>query len=425
METEGRRPLRVLRGAAVYGANGHGKTNLVHAVKFAKELVVQGNADGRIKTRPYKTSSAKQRVPSEFIFNYRHEGTDYEYGFRVLPSHVTEEWLFSSPRGREVKLFERITKKLRNGEFETAIDLGPSLKKRSRSDRATGEDFLQFVAIGMAPSQLFLTETVQRNVKSLRKPFEWFHSCLQVITADSDYAHLNVRAHQDAEFVTKLSDKIRQAGIGIDRIETETRKFDVTDFSEMPADALEMIKEQTDEGHIVEVAGPDAIRRLLTKGEDGELEVVDLVVKYTRSNGDVLSFNQSEESAGTRRLINLLPMLIELSNVEKTYIIDELDRKLHPILSFNLIRSFFENSLSGQLIFTTHNTHLLDLDLFRRDEIWFIEKDSNGVSSAYALSDMRIRPDVEIRKGYLNGRFGAIPFVGDIFGLGWIESTAQ
>ena len=119
-------------------------------------------------------------------------------------------------------------------------------------------------------------------------------------------------------------------------------------------------------------------------------------------------------------MMDILPILADVQAREKVYVIDELDRKLHPLLSRLFVESYLTNSGStqrGQLIFTTHDTHLLDLDLLRRDEIWFFQKDQFGSSKLYSLADLKVRSDLKIEKGYLNGRFGGIPLIRDTLSL--------
>jgi uncharacterized protein len=131
-------------------------------------------------------------------------------------------------------------------------------------------------------------------------------------------------------------------------------------------------------------------------------------------DGKDYSISFDEESDGTQRFLHLLPALYHLKTRCKVFVIDELDRSLHPLLAHALIK-FFVDSCPGacqQLIVTTHETHLLDRDLLRRDEIWFVEKDAKQQTHLYSLTELKVRNDLRIEKSYLQGRFGAIPFVG-------------
>ena len=168
-------------------------------------------------------------------------------------------------------------------------------------------------------------------------------------------------------------------------------------------------------------------RYLLKQGVNGEVVRIRLRMQHQGSEGRVVTFNMDEESDGTQRFIHLLPALFMLKKqAEKTVVIDELDRRFHTHLSRMFLQAALdcqEDHMRSQLIFTTHDTNLLDLELLRRDEIWFVEKDAQGASSLYSLAEFKTRDDLKIEKGYLNGRFGAIPFISDIRHLGWTTQT--
>lgn len=156
----------------------------------------------------------------------------------------------------------------------------------------------------------------------------------------------------------------------------------------------------------------------LCRGKAGGVVMVRLKTHRRDELGQNVEFDFTDESAGTRRLANLLPIVGPGAD-GRVYLVDEIDRKLHPVLARELIRHFGDAQASGQLVFTTHNTHLLDLDVLRRDEIWFTSKDARGRASLASLAEFRVRKDLEIEKGYLSGRFGAIPFLGNLRDLGW------
>lgn len=139
-----------------------------------------------------------------------------------------------------------------------------------------------------------------------------------------------------------------------------------------------------------------------------------LTTRHSSKKGSSVEFQFSEESSGTQRLMEILPVLADAESQERVYVIDELDRKLHPALSRLFVETFIyrcDEPSRTQLIFTTHDTHLMDRKLLRRDEIWFLEKDRWGASTLYPMTDLKVRPDLKIEKGYLQGRFGAVPLV--------------
>ena len=164
-------------------------------------------------------------------------------------------------------------------------------------------------------------------------------------------------------------------------------------------------------------------RFLVFKDDQSQLTLIQLRTRHRSEDGEFIDFSIEEESEGTQRLINLIPALFILKQEEeKVIFLDELDRRLHPLLSRNFVQVAMTcRDKKNQLIFTTHDTNLLDLDLLRRDEIWLVEKSEQGVSSLYSLAEFKMRPDIKIEKGYLNGRFGAIPFFGNPQNLGWLN----
>jgi len=260
---------------------------------------------------------------------------------------------------------------------------------------------------------------------------------LTIIPAESSYYGWEIGILNSAEFTSFLSDFLKFAGTGIDSIGVEEVAFDFDYlFPEMPKSMREELYQQlakSDENSVAIIKNPLGKRYLLMKGEEDQIGLMQLKTKHRHEKGQLVDFSIDEESGGTQRLINLIPALFILKKKpEKVILLDELDRRLHPLLS----RQFLEFSLDckiaesrSQLIFTTHDTNLLDLDILRRDEIWFVEKNQQGVSHLYSLAEFKIRPDLKIEKGYLNGRFGAIPFFGNIHNLGWIgcdtESSAD
>ena len=165
---------------------------------------------------------------------------------------------------------------------------------------------------------------------------------------------------------------------------------------------------------------------VITK-ENGNLFVKKIIANHFDNAGNNVSFDLDEESDGTQRLLDFIPALDGILTDEVTFIIDEIDQSIHPALLKALIQKIMSNKLTeGQLIFTTHESNLLDLDIFRQDEVWFAEKDKTSNSTQlYSLSDFKPRYDLDIRKGYLKGRFGAIPFLASLKDLKWEDYHAE
>jgi uncharacterized protein len=412
----------VLPIAAIYGANAAGKSNLIEAVSFAKELIEEGTrSSSSIAISTFKLGDYREKA-SKFEFIFTHDGTQYSYGFRLDREQILEEWLYGIPVGKikEVMFFERSTSEAR----KTTVEFGPKLTGKGTKRK----QFLEFVAEGTRPNQLFLTEAIDRNVLELLPVIGWFKNSLVIIPAEANYLGLEIQILKDEFFTNFLSKFLATAGTGINRVCATEVELDFDQhLSNMSKNDIRDLSQELSEmerGHITLINIEGDIY-LVKKDDGGVLKLIQLTTQHQDDNGHLTSFGIEEESEGTQRLIHLTPILpILASDPEKVIFLDELDRRLHPLLSRLFIETVIKiKSQNSQLIFTTHDTNLLDLELLRRDEIWFVEKDLQGSSKLYSLAEFKIRPDLKMEKGYLNGRFGAIPFFGNLESLGWYNST--
>ncbi len=408
----------VLRCAAIYGANAAGKSNIITAMDHARDLILSGTQPNtKISLSPFKLST---HVPqwSRFQFDFLQNGVRYSYGFKVAPHAVLEEFLCANRRGRDSMLFERTTTD--SGIVEA--DFGHSLKRGKSS-------YLKYKEADTRGTQLLLTSLNEGNLAGLLPELvpviEWFRNVLTIIPAESRYRGLEMRTHQTIALRTFLGTFLHAADTGIREVTTEETTLDwERDLPDVPIEIRESVSkvltelsldvDETSEP-VVEFQAPNGRRYLIRRSENGALLVFRLLLQHAAENDATVSFEVNEESDGTERMINLAPMLYDLvRGRERVIIIDELDRRLHPRLSRFIVESALQCPGRNQIIFTTHDSNLLDLNLLRRDEIWFVEKDEKGGSHLYSLEEFKVRPDLQIQKGYLNGRFGAVPIVGDI-----------
>lgn len=406
-----------LRLAAIYGPNGHGKTRFIDALFVVEQFVMGGGEDALSNIRPFAFKAASKKKPSRFSVNYRIGEIDYEYGLVASRDGVEQEWLFETEKRVEVQLFSRWKEK---DKFR--YEFGSKLRRSKSPTRGVEtEDVLKVISSGLNRHESFLHEAVKRDVKRLSTAYEWFQSKLMLVGAESNYAYLHEHAAQDESFLEMFNSYLDEAGTGISSLVLESEEIPIKSLSSV----LSMV---SDEGiERIEALGEGEALRLHIKGEDPRIikrrescfEVQKVFAKHSTDHGAV-KFDITAESSGTQRLIDLIPIIHIAKEKDIVFIVDELDRKLHPLLAYDFVQKFL-NEARGQLIFTTHTTQLLDLDLVRRDEIWLFEKKKNGSSELYSLDDFSIRPDLDIRKGYLAGRFGAIPFSDDIRRLGWVE----
>ena len=411
INVEGFRRSPLLRGAALYGANGAGKSNLLKAVAFARNLIVEGTRPERlIPVIPFRLREGER--PSRFQFHFIVNDRLYDYGFVIDNRKVNEEWLYATALekgAREYKLFERTAM-----DNETHINFGGAL---------TGKRQLRFVGQGTRPNQLFLTEAIERNIVEIEPVWLWFKETLMVLTADAESEGLPILAHLEQGVIEFITEFMKVADITIRKIDTEQHPVDFDrDFPAMAKAERESIKEkcQTVIGEaIFSIQTLTGTRYLYCRSDEAPMLIRFLMYRQSTGGKDV-PFEFEEESEGTQRLMHLLPRLGLLQSEEPQVImLDELERRLHTHLSRRFIQATFDTPRAEtQFIFTTHDTNLLDLELLRRDEIWFVEKDKSGASNPYSLAEFKVRPDLQIEKGYLNGRFGAIPFFGDLSRIG-------
>lgn len=368
----------LLRSVAIYGPNASGKTTILDALNAVKRMVTESASakpDDLLAVEPFLLDPATRDAPTAFELTFIHEGVRYQYGFEIDAERVYQEYLYFVPRGRRATLFER--------EYDAETDqdgyyFGPSLKgPRQQVSEAT------------RPNALFLSVGASLNLDALKEPYAWFRSGLGGIQAyriSSGYRlTLDERLHEPIKKVLELAD----LGIGDYRIEPP----------------LEEAKRVV------------LVRVVLDEEEDAHREPARRIVMCHKAvNGEEVCIPLDRESKGTFQLFALSTFLLDALFGGTTLYVDELDASLHPELARAIIKLFHHsesNAKGAQLIFNTHDTTLMDNDLFRRDQIWFTEKDADGAAHLYSLLDFSPRRDASLAKGYLQGRYGALPFLGN------------
>lgn len=433
IKSVGKASKNILRAAAIYGANASGKSNLVKAMAFAQDLILEGTgADESLPITPYKLRD-NHKQPSRFQFVFCYKDIEYSYGFSLTHTRISEEFLYAKPSGREVKYYERVTSE----DLKTEVNFGLSLTKGNKDK----QKFLEYKAEDTRPNQLLLTAIFDGNMKDrveeLKPVIQWFRFVLTIVEAESRYRELVTRTHTTDALKNFLGGFLNIGDTGIRCVETSEIPLDWNrDLSRIPSEFREEIirnfnKSLPDESgipaqsKILEIISPQLGRVYIRQDEDGNLILLKFLLKHEGEDGKLIDFEIQEESDGTQRVIDLVPMLFDMQRGEETVmVIDEIDRRMHPHLSRLILETALSCQEKSQLIFTTHDTNMLDLELLRRDEIWFVEKDKAGSSHLYSLAEFKVRPDLQIEKGYLNGRFGAIPFIGDVSSLGWHEKSS-
>nr|MCU0447848.1 AAA family ATPase [Microscillaceae bacterium] len=252
--------------------------------------------------------------------------------------------------------------------------------------------------------------------QSIAECFEWFDKILVIVFPHYTYRGLVLDLMNNTQVIDMFCNFLTLFNTGISGVEIQDEDVENLDLpNHLKKEIISGMQKQSI--GTIELAKKSYF---VFKNEFNEIKYYKLMTKhYLKSTHEAVLFEVEDESDGTQRLFDLIPVLINLVNKECVFLVDELDRSLHANLARTLIEVFLKNSqdVDSQLIATTHESHLLDLDLLRRDEIWFVEKNKAGESKLYSLEEFQPRYDKEIRKDYLVGRYGAIPFIGNVDNL--------
>lgn len=388
--------IKVLPIAAIYGGNASGKTNFFKALSFAKSLIIKGTQpDAIINVETFLLEdSYKFDKPSSFSFELLINEIVYEFSFSLTRNHIIEEKLVQLSSYSEKILYHR-----NNGKpnFDASLEKDQSL---------------QFAFKGTRENQLFLTNAVSQNIDTFRPIYDWFKNTLELLAPDSRFSSFEHFLNEEHPLFSSMNTMLMQLDTGITHLGGEPLNFENISLPEV---LKSKIKEELAEGVTVLVLNSAQNERLVITRKNGELIVKKLVTYHKKADGSAVKFEMKQESDGSQRVIDLLPAFVELSSVDskRVYVIDEVDRSLHTLLTKHLLEYFLSSCASksrSQLLFTTHDALIMDQKLLRRDEMWVAERGSGGSSNLIPFSDFKdVRFDKDIRKSYLQGRLGGIP----------------
>jgi len=400
----------LLKSAMVYGANASGKSNLIKCFDIARQLILRGTgADEVINRIPFKLCKNSASRPSFFEIEIKVDGDIYSYSASFTEQEIVEERLTVVGKTTEKDLFVRTTSR-----GAVTVKGGTFLKK------AEDRKFFDFLARGTRPNQLFLKETVERNSDWFRPVYNWFKERLVIIYPNSMMDPMEMLIRPNNRLKDNYHDFFEMLDLGIEGV--EVREIDLEkEITDIPSQIMQDILRNFPKNRSLTLFNSPSGRYRFSRDKDGNIHGYRLVMQHRCPDGsDPVFFEVKEESDGTKRLIDLIPALIDLAESDRVFLIDEIDRSMHAQLSRAFMEYFFAHSSpESQILATTHELDLLDLDLFRKDEIWFVEKDERSASRLYSLEEFKPRYDKDVRKGYMLGRFGAIPIVKTIEGVRW------
>lgn len=393
--------LELVKSAAIYGANASGKSNLAKAIGFMKWFMVNSSKETQstdeINVERFRLNKETEEKPSFFEIAFLLNGKKYRYGFETTTERIVSEWLFYVPKSRETKLFEREGQKV-------------YLPNKSYG----GEEIEQLTKL-TRENALFLSVCAQFNVDIAETILNWLTTNLKILSASDNNGYLGytLNCFKEKKNQDEIIQLVKKLDLSIHDIEVEEISDDL-----LPESLLEIIKKFNN--------GKEK-----TTAKSVKTTVTSVRTKHKKfdEQGNYISdeiFNLgSEESEGTQKLFALAGPLFDVLKKGKILIVDELDARLHPLISRAIVEMFNSNktnSNNAQLIFMTHDTNLLNNKLFRRDQIWFTEKNRVGATCLYSLVEYKIRNDASFESDYIRGKYGAIPYIGDLTNL--IDSHA-
>lgn len=403
-----RKQIELVPAIAIYGANSAGKTNVLRAVEYLRDAVLNShsrwNPSGHTRYRPFRTKS-QFREPGSIEIDFIVKGARYTYGIAATPEIFVEEWLKSYPNGREHELFARKATVPENyddlpegAQVEGKADIHISAKF------APDHDYAVSIAKKIRHNSLFLSVAAQDNHKECREIYDWFSGLeLENVTPAMDRTNAMSAAGRIADDPSAKSAVLqimRAADPNLVDIIIQKR-----DFSNDTPEFLDELSEQHK-------------RRFF---EDFKYAIR---FAFAYENEKItLSFDV--QSRGFQKLFALSARILDCLKSGRTLFIDEIESSIHPHLARFVIDLFQNpevNTGKSQIIFTTHDTSMLDQSLLRRDQIWFVEK-KDCRSELYSLLEFSPRKDENLERGYLRGRYGAIPALG--MSANWLEVAAD
>lgn len=385
--------LNLLPAVAIYGKNGGGKSNVIRAfwlaVQFIKNAQRTQHEDAEIPVRPFLLNDYSKDTPTFFEFTYVLDNVKYIYGFSATKEKVFSEYLYHAPKGQKATVFART-----NQEFTFTEE------KAKR----------KLISEAVAPNQLFFSVACTMNDAACVSAMKWFREYVFFSRDYTDIPKQLLSYSNDKNMLAAISDYAKAADLGIEKMEFE--------FKDEEIDDLETITDMTEN---MKSALSAFMQTLKENSSSSEISLQKSEVKATsyhkgvNKDGEKVSFalELSDESDGTRKLMSIAPAIESVLNKGGLVLVDELEKELHPMLVNYIVAKFQSknaNPNAAQIVFTTHNTELLNMELLRKDQLYFADKSrKDGASELYSISDFSTKTADNIRKGYLAGKYGATP----------------
>ncbi len=382
--------LSALPSAIIYGANASGKTNFLKAFSFLRNAILQshtrGNPEGGVPRIPFRLDPARAEETSSLEAEFVVEGVRLQYGFECNDDAFVAEWLYAYPEGKRRRMFERTGNE---------VEFGSHFKGPKK-----------ILVELMRPNSLFISTATQNDHEELSKIVAFFRR-----------TRLSMNVAVAKELINNTFKK--------DQVDERTIEFlksigtGITGFRQTEVEIPESVRMLTKE--FATIARKHMGDNVVVEDDTSDRSMdVAIEFAHTGMTGELCYLGLERESSGTRRLVLMMNTVFKALDEGNLVIIDELDASLHTFAAAQILELFENpkiNQNGAQLVATTHDTNLLSLSKLRRDQIWFCEKDRAGASHLFPLSDIKSRPTDNFEQGYLEGRYGAIPYSGDLVAM--------
>jgi hypothetical protein len=406
--------LKMLRFGAIYGANASGKSNFIKAIEVIFSII---NFDEIPKQLNYTKSKSnpldiQENISQKFLIEVFLENELLAYQIEINHNVIVKEELILSGEGKKQDqvIFQRITNS--NGSSELLVD-------EVKDPTEELKNYIKFLGMSLKSNKTFLKMIFDipntDNFPHIKRLSEWVSTnCLIVYPASQPNSIIKL-LQSNGKFLEFAHNVFRNLGLGVSRFEIKEMSLD--EFYEK-GNSINGEKSKKISGDLILKDTRRIGAEINIEQADGK-PVVKLIQLFHEKDGEENSipFELTEESDGTARLFNLLPAFFSVIYESTTVIIDEIERSIHPVLMVKLLKWIsIQPEISGQLIFSTHESNLLDSSILRHDEIWFSEKNQTGNTILYSLAAFKEHLTIDIRKGYLSGRYGSVPVLTEFLG---------
>lgn len=394
--------IPLLKQAAIYGANGSGKSNFIWAIEFIRKYALDTNFLNSISVSEYKHKLAESTdtAPISLFIEFSTPQNYYIYTIDIADNSIENESLYLSGVGKKENelIFSRKGELIRFAEEPTA-------EVRSAIDTLINDNAMSSV---LSLNNRFPIIKDKRAAEV----YNWFAKDLEVVSFNAAAPQLIDFMSENSEVLSFAKEAFTEIGLGINDLSIRTEQFDEWIRKKEHSQYKSKEKQLSSDNAVTGFAHN---KPLFSIGVDNGIRTVkEFVFKQLGKNGYIGELDIKAQSDGTVRLLTLIPALYSAIKLGHTVVIDEINHSIHPSLIFALINYYANTATTGQLIFTTHETCLLNQQqLMRPDEVWFTEK-NEGATRMYSLNEFKVHSTISIENGYMQGRYGAIPFIGTL-----------